>query len=268
MDDEFRVTRTLPDDPLLGLPSLPTHPPDFIPREHFTQECTDALDLDPANWLWPEEVKLCRWIVRTHEKAFAGVPDERGRFNGRYFPPVKIPTVPHTPWVLRNIPIPPSKWKNTIQIIKGRIATGVYEPSTAAYRSRWFCILKQDGKSLHLVHDLQPLNAVTIRDSSTPLFVKHLAESFSGYAVYEMMDLFARYDQWPLHPESQDLTTFNSPTGPYQLTVPMGYTNAVQIYQADICFILQEEIPCHTIPFIDDVAIKTLLTQYILPDGH
>ena len=48
----------------------------------------------------------------------------------------------------------------------------------------------------------------------------------------------------------------------------MGHTNVVQIYQADICFILQEEIPCHTIPFIDDVAIKMLLTRYILPDGH
>ena len=83
------------------------------------------------------------------------------------------------------------------------------------------------------------------------------------------MDLFARYDQRPLHPESRDLTTFNSPMGPYRLTtVPMGDTNAVQIYQADICFILQEEIPHHTIPFIDDIAIKMLLTQYVLPDGH
>ena len=76
VDKEFCVTRTLPDDPLLRLPSLPTHPPDFIPRECFTQERADTLDLDPANWLWPEEVKLCRWIVRTREKAFAWVPDE------------------------------------------------------------------------------------------------------------------------------------------------------------------------------------------------
>ena len=162
VDEEFCVTWTLPDDPLLGLPSLPTHPPDFIPREHFTQEHADTLDLDPVNWLWPEEVKLCRWIVHTHEKAFAWVPDKQGHFDEWYFPPVKIPTVPHTPWVLWNIPIPPSKWKDTIQIIKNRIATGVYEPSTAAYRSRWFCVLKQDGKSLCLIHDLQLLNAVTI----------------------------------------------------------------------------------------------------------
>ena len=215
VDEEFRVTRTLPNDPLLGLPSLSTHPPDFIPGERFTQECTDTLDLDPANWLWPAEVKLCRWIVHTHEKAFAWIPDEQGRFDEQYFPPVKIPTVSHTPWVLRNIPIPPLKWKDTIQIIKDCITTRVYEPSTAAYRSCWFCVLKLDEKSLCLIYDLQPLNSVTIWDSSTPPFVKHLAESFSGYAVYGMMDMFARYDQRPLHPESQDLTTFNSPMGPY-----------------------------------------------------
>ena len=75
---------------------------------------------------------------------------------------------------------------------------GVYELSAAAYRSRWFCVLKQDGKTLRLVHDLQPLNAVTIRDSSVPPFVEHLAKSFGGYAVYGMMDLFAGYDQQPL----------------------------------------------------------------------
>ncbi|KIJ18243.1 hypothetical protein PAXINDRAFT_9324 [Paxillus involutus ATCC 200175] len=37
---------------------LPTKPPDFIPGVRFTAERAEALDLDPANWLWPEELKL------------------------------------------------------------------------------------------------------------------------------------------------------------------------------------------------------------------
>ena len=83
---------------------------------------------------------------------------------------------------------------------------------------------------LWLVHDLQPLNAVTIRDSSVPPFVEHLVELFSGYAVYSIMDLFARYDQHPLHVDSWDMTTFNSPLGPHRLTtLPIGHTNTVQI---------------------------------------
>ena len=224
LDEEFHITQSLPDDPLSRLKPLPSHPPNFIPGVRFTQERADNLDLDPANWLWLDKVKLIRWIVREHELAFAWIPTERGRPDERYFPPVKIPTVPHTPWVLQNIPIPLSMWADTIQIIKDRIASGVYEPSAAAYQLRWFCVLKQDGKSLRLMHDLQPLNAVTIRDSSTPPFVEHLAESFAGYVVYGM-DLFAGYDQCPLHPDSRDLTTFNSPLGPHCLTtILMGYT--------------------------------------------
>jgi hypothetical protein len=60
------------------------------------------------------------------------------------------------------MPIPAAIQQDTIQIIKDQITSGIYEPSTAAYRLRWYCVLKGDGKSLRLVHDLQPLNAVTI----------------------------------------------------------------------------------------------------------
>ena len=152
-------------------------------------------------------------------------------------------------------------WADTIQIIQDQITSGVYKPSATAYQLHWFCVLKQDDKSLHLVHNLQSLNAVTIQDSSTPPFVEHLAESFAGYAVYGMMDLFTGYDQCPLHPDSQDLTTINSPLGPHCLTmIPMGYTNAVQIYQADMSFILQDKIPCYSYPFINDLPVKSVTT--------
>ena len=230
LKEEYCVLRWLPDDPLAGLITLPTNPPDFIPRQRFTQERANALDLDPAQWLWPEEVKLVQWMVLNHETTFVWTATERGRLDDQYFPLVKIPTVSHTPWILQNIPIPPSSWDQAIQIIKDRIASSVYEPSTTAYQSRWFCVLKQDGKTLRLMHDLQPLNAVTIRDSSVPPFIEHLAKLFGGYAVYGMMDLFTGYDQRPLHVDSRDMTTFNSPLRPHCLTtLPMGHTNTVQI---------------------------------------
>ena len=129
-------------------------------------------------------------------------------------------------------------------------------------------MLKQDGKTLRLVHNLQPLNAVTIQDSSVPPFIEHLAESFGRYMVYSMMDVFAGYDQRPLHVDSQDMTMFNSPLGLHCLTtLPMGHTNAVQIYQANMAFILQDEIPHHTMPFIDDLLVKSEMSQYQRLDG-
>jgi len=155
-----------------------------------------------------------------------------------------------------------------VRIIKEKIASGVYEPSTAAYRSHWFCVVKKDGKSLHLVRDLQPLNAVTIRNASLPPFIEHLAESFAGYAVYGMMDLYSGYDQRALHKDSCDLTTFGMPLGPHRLTTLLqGHANAVQVYQGDTAFILQHEIPEYTSPFIDDVPVKSVQTRYQREDG-
>ncbi|KIK72649.1 hypothetical protein PAXRUDRAFT_21747 [Paxillus rubicundulus Ve08.2h10] len=46
------------DEEQAGLKPLPTKPPDFVLVTCFTAECTEALDLDPAKWLWPEELKL------------------------------------------------------------------------------------------------------------------------------------------------------------------------------------------------------------------
>jgi hypothetical protein len=265
---EFCVTRELPPDPLIGLEPLPTHPPDFVPGVHFTQERADKLDLDPAKWLWPEELKLAHWLVRTHELVFTWEASERGRLDKRYFPPYKIPTVPHTPWSQRNIPVPPSTLNEVTHIIKEKIATGVYEPSTAAYRSRWFCVVKKDSKSLRLVHNLQPLNAVTIRDASVPPFVEHLAESFAGYAVYSMLDLYSGYDQRSLHVDSRDLTTFGTPLGPHKLTtLPQGHTNVGQVFQGNVLFILKDEIPRYTLPFMDNITIKSIETRYENPDG-
>src|SRR6201747_2368209 len=232
------------------------------------QERSDKLDLDPTNWLWPEELKLVRWLVLVHETTFIWEPGERGRFKEECFPPIKIATVPHTPWVQCNIPIPPAIFNDVIKIIKGKIDGGVYEPSNTAYRSRWFCVVKKDGKSLRLVHDLQPLNAVTVKDAALPPFTDHLTEAFAGYAVYGMMDLYGGYDHRPLDPESRDLTTLGTPLGPHRLTtLPQGFANSAQIFQADTSFILQDEIPHYTCPFIDDLPIKSVSTRYQRSDG-
>jgi hypothetical protein len=67
MPAEYRVVCQLPEDPLAGMPELPTHLPEFIPGSRFTCDRANKLDLDPANWLWPEELKLMRWLVRVHE---------------------------------------------------------------------------------------------------------------------------------------------------------------------------------------------------------
>ncbi|KIO09542.1 hypothetical protein M404DRAFT_91114, partial [Pisolithus tinctorius Marx 270] len=159
MAEEYCIVHSLPDDLLAGLQPLPTHPPDFALGICFTAERAVELDLDPADWLWPEELKLVTWLVSVHELTFTWDITEHGHLDECYFPPVKIPMIPHTPWVQCNIPILNAIHAQVIDMIKDRIKSGMYEPSTVveitfptvAYRSRWFCIVKKDGKSLHLV---------------------------------------------------------------------------------------------------------------------
>ena len=90
--------------------------------------------------------------------------NERNSLRDDYFTLYIIPVVPHIPWTEHNIPIPPGIRKRVVQLLREKIAVELYEPSQASYRSRWFCVLKKSGK-LRIVHDLQPLNRVTIKDA-------------------------------------------------------------------------------------------------------
>ena len=268
LPEDFRIVRNEHPDPIRNLPQLPTHPPPFDPGIRFTQERKDALEIDPVGFLTPDEKNLGYWIIRQQEEAFAWDESEKGSLIYEYFAPVLIPTVEHIPWVLKNIPIPPGIFKEVVGIIKDKIASGVYEPSNSSYRSRWFCVLKKDGKSLRLVHDLQPLNAVTTRDPSVPYPTEHIAESFGARACYTTLDLFVAFDQRKLDVRSRDLTTFQTPLGAYRLTsIPMGYTNSQQIMHADVTFMLKDEIPDVTFPYVDDVPIKGPESRYECLDG-
>lgn len=262
---EYRIVRRDPPDILADLSPLPTHPPNFSPGKRYTQERFEKQNIDPTNWLWPEEKKLAHFILRDKEFAFAWEEPEKGRFSSEWFDPVIIPTVEHVPWALRNIPIPPGIYSRVIDIIKDKIASGVYEDSSSSYRSRWFCVLKKDGSSLRLVHDLQPLNAVTIKDASLPPRMETYAEDFGGRGCYGLYDAFVAFDQRALDERSRDLTTFQTPLGAKRL--PTGYTNAAQIMQGDVSFIFRSEIPHITNPYIDDVPVKGPRTRYELADG-
>jgi len=180
-----------------------------------------------------------------------------------YFDPVVIPTVKHIPWSLKNIPIPPGIFSHVVEIIKGKLAAKIYEPSNSFYWSRWFCVLKKDGKSLRLVHDLQLLNSVAIKDTGLPPMVEQYAESFGGRGYYGVFDLMVGFDQRTLAPQSRDLTTFQSPLGTLQLiSIPMGYTNSIRIQHGDLTFLLQNEIPDTAVPFVDDVLVKGPPTRH------
>ncbi|OBZ72851.1 hypothetical protein A0H81_07004 [Grifola frondosa] len=269
LPNRFRIVRNIQGDPLADMPSLDPNPPSFVPTGRYTQARRDAFrKAHNTGFLWPAELDLIDDFMCKQHEGFAWDDMERGRFRQDFFPPVEIPVIEHKPWVQRNIPIPPGIFDEVCRIIRKKIEAGVYEPSNSSYRSRWFCILKKDGKALRLVHSLEPLNAVTIQHSGVPPIPEHIAEKFGNRACGGMLDLYVGYDEREIAESSRDLTSFQTPYGALRLvTLPMGWTNAVPIFHDNVTYILQPEIPHITISYIDDVPVRGPETRYELPEG-
>jgi hypothetical protein len=250
------------------MPKLRTKPPDFVPTSRYTQDRKEALEgVHDIGFLMKEEMRLLHHFMVEHEQAFAWTDKERGSFKTEFFLPIDILTVPHKPWIQKNIPIPPGIYDQVCEIIRTKIKAGVYEPSNVSYRSCWFCVVKKDG-CLHLVHLLEPLNAVTIQHSGVPPIPEHLAKNFMCRLCGAMLDLFVGYDERLIAESLHDLTTFQTLFGALCLvTLPMRWTNSVPIFHEDVTYILQPEILDTTIPYIDDVLVKGPASRYQLEDG-
>ena len=183
-------------------------------------------------------------LLKIHEKGLAWNELEKGRFRDDYFSPYKIATIPHQPWQHKPIPVPHAIRAKVSDIFVDKIKSGVYERSQSSYCSRWFGVQKKNG-SLRVVHDLQPLNAVTIRDTGVPPILEEFVEGFTKRACYTIADIFVGYDNRTLHEAYRELTAFQSTDhGLLQLCVlPQGFSNAVAEFQTCMLFILQDEIP-------------------------
>lgn len=265
---EARVIRKFPHNPLEGLHELPTHPPDFKPTNKISMERLEMLKINETGFLWPEEEKLFQQVMRFNEEALAFEETDRGTLREDYFSPYIMPTIPHVPWEQKNIPIPAGIKEQVIELLKHKMDAGVYEHCQSAYRSRWFCVLKKNGK-LRLVHDLQTLNSISIRDAGVPPVLDDFVEPFAGRSCYTVFDLFWGFDARKVDPSSRDLTAFMTPLGLLRLTaMPMGYTNSPAEFQKCMVFIMRDEIPTVANVFIDDLPIRGPSTTYPDKEGN
>ena len=206
-------------------------------------------------------------VLLSNETALAWTEEEKGGFNEKFIPPHRIPVVEHTPWQDRNIRLPIKTREQVINFLKQKLQTGLYERSQSSYRSGFFAVEKKDGR-IRIVHDLQKLNSVTIRDAGLPPNMDEMTEDLAGCHIYTALDAFAGYDQMALHPDSRDLTSFESPLGTMRLCrLPQGWTNAVAAFQRAMSFIFVNEIPDHVSIYIDDVTVKGSRTMYLMADG-
>ncbi|KAL1684603.1 hypothetical protein GGG16DRAFT_35846, partial [Schizophyllum commune] len=143
-----QVQRTRPPDEELfaDLQPLPRHPPPFEPKGRLTRERLAGMDINSEGYLQPEEERLFEQILQMNETSLAFEESQRGTLKESYFTPYKFATIPHKAWEYKNIPIPPGIHDKVIELLKEKMKAGVYEPSQSSYRSRWFCVLKKNGK--------------------------------------------------------------------------------------------------------------------------
>jgi len=133
LPEDFQIIRHIPTNLLKTLPEISFNPPNFSPGECYTLECKSAMNVNQKQFLWPEEEKLVHHLIKLQKFTFAWTQDEKGKFSSDYSDPVVISTVKHIPWSLKNIPIPPGIFSCVVEIIKGKLAVGIYELSNSSY---------------------------------------------------------------------------------------------------------------------------------------
>jgi hypothetical protein len=255
--------------PRTTLTDLPTHPPDYRKLKFGRRVTLERLELMlskiPQGILSKEEIDLLAYIVVAREFAFAFQYSEKGSFSSEYYPDYEFPTIEHTPWQHRPIPIPTAMLEDVRKVILDNEASGRFEPTVSSYRCAMFPVAKKPGSDppVRIILNLESLNAVTVQDAAIIMNVNEFAESFVGYAIYGLADLFSGFDAIWIHPKSRPLQAFHSPAGPkQQATMGQGYTNAMQEFSRRVGHALKPVAPQKAEAFIDDCGVKGPTSRY------
>src|SRR5260370_40627178 len=107
------------------------------------------------------EVDLLVHVLKQHEDVIAFTNSEQGTFNQKYYPDYIMRTIPHMPWQIKPLRLPLARTEEIMSMLKEQMQAGKYETSQLSYQA-WFFTVEKKDKSLRIVHDLQPLNAVSI----------------------------------------------------------------------------------------------------------
>lgn len=194
-------------------------------------------------------------VLKKNDKALAFTDAERGRIDPAVVPPAQIRTIPHVPWNQAPPRYSQKEEEEIVEIIKEKMRAHVAEFSNSQYASRWFVLRKKNG-SLRWIQDLQPLNAVTVRDVGSVPNVDQMAELCAGRAIYSMGDMYSGYDQVGLHPDSRPLTAMHTPLGlVHMMVLPQGSTISVAYFQRAMVVAFRGFIPSKMQVYVDDMPI-------------
>ena len=206
--------------------------------------------------LLPLKVELLENVVLVNQDAFSFELEEIGVIKDEVVPPYTIRTVDHSAMWQKPFPLPKSMAGEVQQLIVRQLQVGLVEPGHGPYSIKWFCVRKSNG-GLRLIHDMQAINSITIRDGCIPPNVDEIVDRASGNVVFCLLDAHSGYDQRNLDPKCRDLTGFITTYGLLRKTrSPQGGTNSVADFQRSMVKVLQEPLSkdCLSI-YVDDVSV-------------
>ncbi|ESK81207.1 hypothetical protein Moror_2261 [Moniliophthora roreri MCA 2997] len=87
LPSKFQIEQNIMENPLEGMPELPTNPPKYMLGVCYTEEQKKVIDENhPEGFLLPEEQKLLHCLLKLQEMAFAWEESEAGIFREDFFP--------------------------------------------------------------------------------------------------------------------------------------------------------------------------------------
>jgi hypothetical protein len=107
------------------------------------------------------------------------------------------------------------------------------------------------------------INAITIRNINLPPIADDFAEEFTGIYIISLINFLSGYDQAKLAERCRDITAFITPIRLLrQTTLPQDAINSVTQFVRIVIKILEDLIPDIYRPFLDDIGVKGLKTDY------
>ena len=183
---------------------LPMNPPSFENLNYtgrlLKERMAKIISHIPRDFLMKAELDLLVHILKEKEDIITFTDAEHGTFNKKYYPDYVMKMIPHMPWQIKPLRLLPARTEEIMTMLKEQMQARKYESSQSLYCARFFAIEKKDG-SLRIVHNLQPLNAMSIQDSAALPRIDNMLDSFTGAAIYRIFDLKSGFDSCVLASE-------------------------------------------------------------------
>ena len=167
-------------------------------------------------------------VLRLHQ-AFGAHPYDLGRTR-TYVHRVQLKNPQQAPIFAKQFRLPEIHRKAVEKEVEEMLKLGVLRPSKSAWNSAVFIVAKPSG-GFRLVQDLRALNDATVENLHAGQTIEDLVQQVGELRadLFSTMDILKGFWQVPLHPDSQNLTSFSIPgKASYAWTsCPMGLKSSV-----------------------------------------